>query len=275
MSIFHAIETLKECETVLAALATTDHDEDEYLLHDRTKEQHARGDGLTANVGKVHIPGMVGTYGRVDHGGAFIAAFLGKDTGDQNRPVRVLTGLPYLVIRADKAKAQHETNNRYTRFKLGEVKDYLVQDILRVMDYYSVRERATEEVDLPAQWQAQVQAEFPQFANRKMRIDVNPRTGHLLVALLDPIRAMKRGFGTYLEDIQAGEVSISPDAAIILSTVGEQHCGGLPAFMAWPRQDGKGPTLAGMLGFKTVIQRPDLSIPPAAWADLEAVAVVE
>lgn len=272
MSIFHAIETLKECETVLAALRGTAHDQDEYLLHDRTREQHARSTGRPYRYVEAY---RSEGRGRCDHGGPFIAAFMGRDTGNQNKSIRCLTGLPYLVIRGDKVTPYHETNSRYTSFKVGEIKEYLIADILHSMDYYAVREDATKERDLPAQWAAQVQAEFPNYLNRKLRIETDAETGDLMVALLDPIRATTHGFGTFLEDIQPGEVSISPEAANILAAVGEQHCGGLPTLSAWAGHDGKGPILAGMLGFKTRIPRAEVSIPPDAWNDLKSIAIIE
>ena len=196
-----------------------------------------------------------------------MAAFLGRRREDG---YNCLTGLPSIVRKVDEATSVELTSSRYTKFRVGEIKDYLIADIHWAMDYYDLRKSAAAEATLPETWRAKATKVYGKYAGtRKLRIVY--RNGVFTVALLDPLRANIRGFGVYLEDIKAGEVSLSKAAAQALSTIGEQHCGGLPALTFW----GKPLIIAGMFGFRSRIPKTEVSIPKTAWADLEKFAVVE
>jgi len=264
MSIFQNTQRLEDCETVLAALKGTEHDNDEYLLHDRTREQHAQTVGKRYNR-KSRKPGDFNT-GRNDHGGPFVAAFL-----DQGDGYNCLTSLPYLVKKVEKALPQDLANTRYTKFRVGEIKDYLIADILWAMKDYDIRKEAAAEAHLPGEWRAKAAEVYGTLAEtRKLRITY--KKGVFTVTLLDPIRGNIRGFGTYLENIQAGEVSLSPEAFQALATIGEQHCGGLPALSFWGKPK---LIIGGMFGFSTQIPATCVSIPGLAFDALKGLAVVE
>lgn len=271
MSIFQETSRLEDCNRVLAALATTDHDDEEYLLHDRSREQHAKTVGKPYGRDdrrRADGHSIDWSIGRTDHGGPFVPVFLGKE-GNYN----CLTALSYLVMKAEKAKPQDVTNTRYSKFRLSEIKEYLIADLLWAMDHYDLRKHAAEEAHLPEEWRAQVAKHYPEYSEtRKVRIDHTK--GVFTVSLLDPSRANIRGFGVFMEDIQAGEVSLSPEAKQVLSTIGEQHCGGLPSLSLWEARP-NGPILAGLFGFQTKIHESQVSMPALPWAALNRLAVVE
>ena len=186
MSIFRARNHLKQCRKALAALESGECDDLEFLFHDWTPPR------------------------RRDHGAPFVAVYAGSKN-PPGSPVECYNGVPYLVVDAREATVHQTSNSRYTLVVGRDVRDYLIEDIQRSMDYYHIEARAAEEAKVSLAWRAEIPIAYMRYAARISLVN-----GDLRVYLCNPERWNKNGYAVSLYRITQGEVSISQSAVDLL-----------------------------------------------------------
>ena len=150
------------------------------------------------------------------------------------------------------------SNSRYSKHSYAEVREIIEKTLHEDLEAATAREAANQKVI--AEWHEEAAAKWPQHAGRTMRMELSE--GRFRLIVLKPERLARRGFGWFLEDIKAGEVSCSPGALEWLRKGRERR--GLNNL-----EISAVPLIAGMLTLDTQFKRDDVSIQDGALAVLE------
>lgn len=156
-------------------------------------------------------------------------------------------------------------NSRFSKHSYAEVREIIEKTLHE--DLERARAAEVEEAALLAEWDAKVKRNFPQYAERVMRLETTVR-GNLRVLLIKPQRLIQRGLGLFLEDIKPGEISCSTDALVWLRRGTERKgLNGMEVFAV--------PVIAGMFVMDTEFRPQDVSVAAGAVDKLLPLVVVE
>jgi hypothetical protein len=157
-------------------------------------------------------------------------------------------------------------NSRYSIVKYSKIKKVVELGIQQKLD--EAKKNAKGEKKTLLAWKRRVKSEYAKYANRTLRIESSK--GQIDLIVIKPERFITRGFGTFLEKIKKGEVSISEKAVELLSRAPER--GGLMGVEFFA-----GPIVAGLISEPELYGVPleAISVSSTGFGQLQKLALVE
>lgn len=163
-------------------------------------------------------------------------------------------------------KTLYTQGSRYQKVAYSEIKDSIELSVEQNLK--EARKLAKKEDAALARWSEKIKKKHPRFTSYALRLDVT-KSGAISFLVPQPDRFLTRGFGTFLERIKKGEVSISPKAKEALAGLTARS--GLVAAEFF-----QGPIVAGTFNLQDyVIPVNMISVQPGALQGLFKLARIE
>lgn len=243
----------------LEKLDTGKYDDREVWVHDYNEEIYRTAKTHTLNGLHWGYPdGIVYAVTREDPNGAGAEEF----------------GYAALVTKANRKSDRYAGNSRFSIVKYREIKEIVEKGIRQKLA--EAEKEAEKDAKFLKKWKAIVAKKFSKYKNAALRIQ-KEADGTLGVIVINPERWTTRGFGTFLEQIKPGDVSISKEALDMLRTVPERR--GLQQMTFFKdggiKPGGSDPIICGVIGTMTKVPTEEICMMKGSYEALVKVATIE